>query len=143
MRGYVVDAGVAVKWLATEAFSDAAARLLSRELALIAPELIFAEAANALWAMRRRGDIAKADFAEAVHLLRSAPLAVPVAMRDLAASAARLASDLDHPVCDCFHLALALSEQYPVITADRRFYDLVRKHPYLSDRIMHVESLGR
>src|SRR6516225_8430125 len=113
MTGYVVDAGVAVKWLITETFSDQALRLLDRELTLIAPELIFAEAANALWAMRRRGDITKADYAEAADTMRAAPLTVPVAMRDLAASAARLASDLDHPTYDCFYLALALSEQYP------------------------------
>ena len=64
MTGYVVDASVAVKWLVTEAFSDQAIRLLDRELTLVAPELLFAKAANALWAMCRRGDISKADFAE-------------------------------------------------------------------------------
>ena len=62
-------------------------------------------------------------------------------MRGLAPSAARLAIDLDHPAYDCFYLALALQEQYPVVTADRRFFDVVRKHPYLSDRVVHVESL--
>jgi predicted nucleic acid-binding protein len=64
-----------------------------------------------------------------------------VAIRDLAASAARLASDLDHSTYDCFYLALALSEQYPVVTADQCFFDIVHKHPYLSDRIIHVETL--
>ena len=141
MTGYVVDASVAVKWLVTETFSDEAARLLDKELTLIAPELLFAEATNALWAMCRRGNITKADFAEAVGVLKAAPVTVPVAMRQLAASAARLAIDLDHPAYDCFYLALAVQEQHPVVTADRRFHDIVRKHPYLSDRIIHVESL--
>lgn len=141
MTGYVVDASVAVKWLVAEAFSDHAARLLDDRLTLIAPELLFVEATNALWAMCRRGDITKADFAEAVGVLKTAPVAVPVSMRQLAASAARLATDLDHPAYDCFYLALAVHEQYPVVTADRRFHDVVRKHPYLSDRIVHVESL--
>ena len=141
MTGYVVDASVAVKWLVTETFSDQAARLLDKKLTLIAPELLFAEASNALWAMCRRCDITKADFAEAVGVLKAAPVAVPVSMRQLAASAARLAVDLEHPTYDCFYLALAVQEQHPVITADRRFHDVVRKHPYLSDRIVHVESL--
>ncbi len=141
MSGYVVDASVAVKWLVTEAFSDQAARLLDKELTLIAPELLFAEATNALWAMCRRGDITKADFAEAVGVLKAAPVAVPFSMRQLAASAARLAVDLDHPTYDCFYLALAVQEQHPVVTADQRFHDIVRKHPYLSDRIIHVGSL--
>jgi hypothetical protein len=48
MSGYVVDASLAVKWLVSEAFSDEAARLIDRKATLIAPELIFAEAANAL-----------------------------------------------------------------------------------------------
>ncbi len=59
-------------------------------------------------------------------------------MRQLAAAAGRLAMDLDHPVYDCFYLALAIQEQYPVITADTRFHDKVRVHPYLSDRVRHV-----
>ncbi len=50
--------------------------------------------------------------------------------------------DLDHPVYDCFYLALAIQEQYPVITADARFHDKVRGHPYLSDRIRHVANVG-
>jgi predicted nucleic acid-binding protein len=89
MSGYVVDASVAVKWLVTENFSEQAVRLLDEELTLIAPELLFAEAANALWVMCRRGIITKADFAEAVGVLRAAPVSVPVAMRQLATSAGR------------------------------------------------------
>jgi predicted nucleic acid-binding protein len=141
MTGYVVDASVAVKWLIAETFSDQAVRLLDQKLTLVAPELLFAEAANALWVICRRGDITKADFAEAVDVLKAAPIAVPVSMRELASPAARLATDLGHPAYDCFYLALAMQEQYPVVTADQRFYDIVRKHPDLSDRVVHVASL--
>jgi predicted nucleic acid-binding protein len=141
MTGYAVDASVAVKWLVTEAFSDEAARLLDENLTLIAPEVLFAEATNALWAMCRRGDIGRTDFAQAVEVLKTAPLAFPASMRQLAPAAARLAVDLDHPAYDCFYLALAVQEQYTVVTADRRFFDTVHRHPYLSDRIVHVESL--
>jgi predicted nucleic acid-binding protein len=91
MSGYVVDASVAVKWLVTENFSEQAVRLLDEELTLIAPELLFAEAGNALWVMCRCGIITKADFAEAVGVLRAAPRAapvsVPISMRQLATSA--------------------------------------------------------
>jgi predicted nucleic acid-binding protein len=71
MSGYVVDASIAVKWLVTENFSEQAVRLLDEELTLIAPELLFAEVGNALWVMCRRGIITKADFAEAVGVLRA------------------------------------------------------------------------
>jgi len=138
VTGYVVDASVVVKWLVREAYSDEAARLLDAGSTFVAPALVFAEAANALWAMRRRGDIAADDLADAVAALRAAPISNPVAMIQLTAAAARLAVDLDHPVYDCFYLALAIQTQYPVVTADARFNDKVLAHPYLSDRIVHV-----
>lgn len=141
MTGFVVDASVVVKWLIAEKFSDQSASLLDRDLNLIAPELVFAEAANALWTLWKRGDIGKDDQAEAIDLLKAAPIGVPYTMRQLAASAGRLAVDLNHPVYNCFYLALALQEQYPVITADRKFFDTVQAHPYLRDQIEHVGNL--
>ena len=135
MTGYVVDASVAVKWLVTEAFSEQAARLLDAELTRIAPELLFAEAASALWAVHRRGDIGRADLAEAIELLKSAPIGVPFSMRQLAASAARLASDLDHPVYDCFYLALAQRESAPLVTADHRLAALADRAGVKADLI--------
>lgn len=141
MTGYVVDASVVVKWLVQEAYSEEAAALLDSGSTFVAPALVFAEAANALWVMRRRGDIAADDMADAVETLRAMPVAVPVTMPQLAAAALRLAVDLDHPVYDCFYLALAVQTQYPVVTADRRFHDKVRAHPYLSDRVEHVGAM--
>ena len=134
----MVDASVVVKWLVDEVHSEEAAALLSGGTTVIAPALVFAEAANALWAMRRRGDISPDDLVDAVEALRAAPVAIPVPTLQLTAVAARLAVDLDHPIYDCFYLALAVQTQYPVVTADTRFHDKVRAHPYLSDRIEHV-----
>ena len=138
MTGCVVDASIVVKWLVTEEWSDESSRLLDAGPTLIAPELVFAEASNALWAMHRRGDLTRDDLTDATDLLKSAPISVPVSMRRLAAGAVRLAVDLGHPAYDCYYLALAMQEQYPVVTADARFHDRVREHPYLSDRVVHV-----
>ena len=144
MQGCVVDASVAVKWLVDEKYSKEASDLLAGGTTLLAPELLFAEATNALWAMCRRGDIDRDALADAVALLRRAPVATPVPMRQLASAAARLSVDLDHPTYDCFYLALALHEQQPVVTADSRFLKKVREHPYLTDSIRHVaeDSVG-
>jgi len=140
VNGYVVDASVVVKWLVDEDYSHEAAGLLDAGSTFVAPALVFAEAANALWAMRRRGDIEADDLADAVATLQAMPVSVPISMLQLTAAAARLAADLDHPVYDCFYLALAIQTQYPIVTADIRFKDKVRAHPYLSDRIVHVSN---
>ena len=131
----MVDASVAVKWLASEPLSDEAAALLKGGATLVAPELMFAEVVNALWTMRRRGDIAAEDLGEAVDALKAAPIAIPF-------SVAQLAIDIGHSAYDCFYLALAIQTGYPVVTADMRFHDKVRAHPYLSDRIRHVARLA-
>lgn len=140
--GYVVDVSVVVKWLVEEADSPAAARLLEPGVELAAPDLLFAEAVNTLWSMRRRGDFGDDAYAEAVAALVEAPLSAPYPMRDLAVSAARMASDLRHPVYDCFYLALAERLQYPVVTADQRFHDVVRGHPFLGRLILHLRDIG-
>lgn len=142
MNGWVVDASVAVKWLVSEEFSSEASGLLEGNATLLAPELLFAEATNALWAMCRRGDIGREDLAAAVTLLRKAPVATPVPMRQLASAASQLSMDLEHPTYDCFYLALALQERHPVVTADMRFLDRVQSHPYLADSIRHIGEIG-
>jgi hypothetical protein len=48
-------------------------RLLRNDVTCVAPDLLFAEAGNALWAMCRRGDFGKEDYAEALEVLRGAP----------------------------------------------------------------------
>lgn len=140
MANYVVDASIAVKWLVSEAFSEESAQLLASTHSLIAPELLFAEAANALWALCRRGDITENDLAEAIDVLKTAPVSVPSSMQHLTPSAARLAADLDHPVYDCFYLALAMQTNYPLITADMRFFNKVDGHPYLGQHIRHISQ---
>ncbi|MDE0060553.1 MAG: type II toxin-antitoxin system VapC family toxin [Defluviicoccus sp.] len=140
--GYVVDASVVVKWLVDEVHSTEAAELLNGGSTFVAPALVFAEAANALWAMHRRGHVGVDDLTEAVETLRTAPISLPVSMLQLTPASARLADDLDHPVYDCFYLALAVQTQYPVVTADMRFYYKVRAHPYLSDLMVHVADIG-
>ena len=142
MTGYVVDASVAVKWLVAEHLSEESAALLDMDVTLLAPDLLFAEAASALTAKHRHGEMDAEELADAVNLLRTAPVATPLSMRRLAASSARLAQDLAHPVYDCFYLALAIHENYPVVTADTRFHKKVREHPYLADRVVHVAELS-
>lgn len=142
MKGYVVDASVAVKWVIAEPLSEQAVRLLDPDLQLSAPDLIYIEVASALWAAARRGHIADADARDAFGAIADAPLSIGRSTKQLARSALRLAQDLNHPVYDCMYLALAMEEQRRVITADRRFFGAVRDHPYLSKYVTPLESFG-
>jgi predicted nucleic acid-binding protein len=128
----IIDASVAVKWVAEEEDSDAAAAWLGEPLA--APELWLAEAANALWAKHRRGEIEARHVRDGCRELISAPVGrLPIA--DLLPSAAHMAIELDHPVHDCLYLAAAELHDTRLITADRRFVGKVAAHPYLGQRI--------
>ncbi len=140
MKDVVVDASVAVKWLVREEGSDQAAILLSDDHRLHAPQLIYAEVANALRTLQARGRLSDEQVREAVSALGRAPIDVSCPMKDLMAAATRMASDLQHPAYDCFYLALALREQWPVVTADKRFGAVVSAHPYLARHMLALSE---
>src|SRR5687768_5278017 len=102
----IVDASVAVKWLVEEEDSDRALRLLRTGSALLAPELVVAEAANVFWRYFQQGvldsETAVLD-ASRIHYYFSSL----VSISDLAEQAAAIAIDLGHPVYEWFYLALA------------------------------------
>jgi predicted nucleic acid-binding protein len=135
----VVDASVALKWLIDEPDSELADQLLDGTHDFLAPELIIPEVLNAAWRHRRLGEIADAQFDHIVvrvadSLISCRPL------RPLAPRAAALARELDHPVYDCFYLALAETEEAPLITADRRLLGVVRGTA-LATRVARLGSL--
>jgi predicted nucleic acid-binding protein len=116
----VVDASVAFKWfLADEPNGEEALRLVQRGEILVAPDLLVAEVCNAAWRVLRSGRISRAQF-------DNIPSRLPryfgefVSMSALAARAAAIAVQLDHPVYDCFYIALAEGRQLPLVTADAR-----------------------
>jgi predicted nucleic acid-binding protein len=115
----VVDASVALKWFVGEDGSDLAVALLNRGEPLIAPDLVLAEVCNAAWKSLRRGEIAAAQLDQvAIDLPEAFQRLIP--LDRLVRPAAALARELDHPVYDCFYLALAEAEDAPMVTADRR-----------------------
>jgi predicted nucleic acid-binding protein len=118
----VVDASVAVKWFIHEPGRPAARRLLDPKSRLIAPDLIVAEVANAMWrrVVAGEGD-ARQPPLTAASLPRFFARLLPLA--PLAARAVQIAAELRHPVYDCFYLALAESEEATLVTADRRLVD--------------------
>ena len=122
----VVDASVALKWfLAEEPLADRALAILRDGPPLIAPDFLIAEVCNAAWRSARLGRISQAQVGEiAAGLPRFFDALVTAA--ELAARAVAIAGQLDHPVYDCFYLALAEKEQANFVTADMQLVDKVR-----------------
>ncbi len=142
MKDYVVDASVAVQWLVDEENSTQALQLLYGEVRLIAPDLIFAEVANALWKMQRRREIEIEQMEKAINTLRFSPMLSPASMQELSTSAIRIAAEIDHAVYDCYYLALAVRSNCEVVTADKRFLNKVRSRAEFSGCIFHVSEVA-
>lgn len=130
----IVDASVAVKILVREE-DTVKARALVAYGPIAAPDLLLVETANAMWSKIRRGDLALGDI-DLSALPTLFPDLVPAA--DLFEQAFELALELRHPVYDCLYLALAIQRGDRVVTADRRFLDVVRA----SGHSQHVVALA-
>ena len=115
----VVDASIAYLWFVNEPDSPDARRLLGSDSTLLAPDFMAAEATNAWWKKCRRREMDVTDVDQAVTNLLAAGIAwIPTAV--LLRSAARTASELDHPVYDSLYLSLATSQPASLATADTR-----------------------
>ena len=121
----VVDASVAAKWLFLEGDSEKAWRLLESaqagDLQLLAPQILPAEIANAMWKRIRRGDLDRGlalTLFDAFGAMRFRFFPVP----DLIVPALKLAIHHQHPVYDCLYLALAIATPCELVTADVRLY---------------------
>jgi predicted nucleic acid-binding protein len=135
----VVDASVALKWYFPEPGENEAERILEEAGAgtreLIAPELIVAEFANALWKKKRRRECSEAQahaFLEAFAI--DAPALVEA--EPLTSRALLLAFQLDETVYDCLYVAAAIEHGASLITADTRLARAARTV------IADVELLG-
>jgi predicted nucleic acid-binding protein len=92
------------------------------------------EAANVLWRRCRPGKLTAGEAQDCLHELLNAPVAAASIQTDLPA-AAHLAGQLHHLVNDCLYLAMAIRKDTYVVTADRRFYDVVAGAADLADRV--------
>ena len=128
----VVDASVALKWVVTETGSDRAGLLLS--CSLHAPDFWRLECANALSRMYRRGFAAAPDVRQLMEDLESCGV-ISYASETLLDAALSLSITLSHSVYDCLYLALALDQDIPLVTADEKFYNLVKRNAKLKHAV--------
>jgi predicted nucleic acid-binding protein len=121
----VVDPSVALKWFVAEPGSEQARAVLAEEAPLSAPELVIAEVCNGAWRLARLGVLGWTECAliaaEIGGLFDRLAALGPLAPR-----ATALARALDHPVYDCFYVALAEREAGRLVTADERLLERLR-----------------
>lgn len=118
MSEVVIDASVAIKWVAPEALSEHAVALLEGPR-LAAPDLLVAECANILWKKVARSEMQGDAAIVAAEAIERVEIEL-VPMRLLLAESLKLALELDHPAYDCLYLALALARDCRFVTADGR-----------------------
>jgi predicted nucleic acid-binding protein len=107
----IIDASAFVAALGTHASTNS---LDTSDLS--APDLIVPETLNAFWRLSRAGmavpeRMVVLEFLDRIRIQPSRPYAP---------RAAELAEEFDHPVYDCFYLAVAEAEDDNLFTADAR-----------------------
>ncbi len=130
MKRFVIDASILVKLFFEESHSDASFRHVRRADELLAPELLWVEVANVVWKRHRRGEIGAADAAGVLEEMLRVPV-VTHAHAGLVASALALASETGRTVYDCLFLALAISQDIPMLTGDKKLADGFAGGPYV------------
>ena len=106
-----------MKWVADEPLSDRARAIYLADDCM-APALIIAEVGNAMWKKQRRGIVTAQQTQDAMRVLPQHLRLVD--LETLAPRAAAIAGELDHPIYDCFNLALAERERWPLVSADQK-----------------------
>lgn len=129
--GFVVDAGVALKWLVDEPLRDRAMDLIDWRLALHAPQSILAEIDDLVCRKLRQGEI---DTAHARRIVECMPgyfdLLHPP--QSVGQAALEIALRLGLPLRDGIYLACVRSLGLPLITADERLLEAVAHTSYAS-----------
>lgn len=141
MTRCVVDASVAVKWLVPEIHSAAAARLLAEDREILAPDLLWSECGNTLWKKWRRQELSADEVGELLQDLRRFPLQI-FSSDALYEPAWKIASRLERSFYDSFYIALAAARSCPLVTADLRLYNALRRRREAFE-LVWVEELAR
>ncbi len=125
----VVDASVAIKWFVPEIHAAAARRLLREGLTLLAPDLIWAEVANALWRKWREKELTAEAVQGILNDFRRYPLRI-CSGESLYDVAWPVAQESGRTFYNSLYLALAMGNGCPMVTADLRFYNAIKDTPW-------------
>ncbi len=121
----VVDTSIVVKFYVEEEGHEQALTLLASAERLLAPSMLLAEFGNVLWKKTRLGEIRAEQAETATSDLRD-DLVEIVPLEELHDHALALCLTLNHPIYDCYYLALAEREGLPLATSDRRLLAIAK-----------------
>lgn len=141
MKGYVIDASVAIKWFIPEIYSDVALHVRRLEAPLHVPAYIQLEVGSVLAKKIRRNELTKEEGDVILNEFRQLPLQYHPDERLFHAGYA-LALATHQSLYDCLYLALAETIDGAVITADRKFFQALSTGPY-GTRIIWIEDIVR
>jgi len=127
---FVIDASVLIKFYVPEILSDRAERLLARvekrEIALLAPDLIYPETGNILWKKQRLKELTHSEVEEISDAILWLPLKIERS-KALLTVAVDIAIAYRITVYDALYLSLAKVYETTMITADRRLVEALAK----------------
>jgi predicted nucleic acid-binding protein len=136
MNVYVLDTSVTLAWYRDEDFSEAARvwqrQLMDGKLTLLVPGLHYWEFGNVLRTLVKREEMAESLAAEIYEVHLEAPLDLAEPERSAVFSTAL---EYQTTTYDAVYIALALSRDLPLITAERTSRQWVSR---LGARIEHV-----
>ncbi len=136
----VVDASVAVQWLIPESTSPQALLILQRVPYIASPDLVYAEVGNAIWKRVQRGEISPSLGKQLVKEFLYIPIECHPA-KELLPQAWEWATTIGATVYDALYITLAEKMDIPLVTADTRLYNLLKKVP-LQFQVLSVSEVG-
>ena len=137
MSVLVVDASVAAKWFAEEEHAEQARRLGAGH-ELHAPDFLLIEMDNIFCTWVRNGSFLRADADEARAVLRRSSVQLH-AFQPLLDGAYWIAGEWGLSIYDALYIALAVSLDAPLVTADRKFCRVLARGP-LAKSVLWVED---
>ena len=125
----VIDTSVAVKWVVPEhgdnIEDDTGLALDLLAHALIAPDYLVGEFANAMFRKVQAQEIGMAQAKASIEILPDLITFLPTPA--FVPAAFDLALTIGHPIHDCLFLVTAMQHGHPLVTADRKFVARCRK----------------
>ena len=122
MSRYVIDASVALKWFVEEEYSRTAVGLLQPSCGRLAPDLLLPELGNILWKKQRRKEIGREEGFRLLNDFKQIPVTL-FPSRELLGRAFEIAVTFERTLYDSMYVALAIAENCPLVTADRKLYN--------------------